>query len=237
MSLVSSSEETLPVKEVKRKVAYQAAELVENGMLVGLGTGSTAMFMIERLIQRQQEEDLAFTAVATSRASDEQARAGGISMVDINNVHSIDLTIDGADELDPQLRMVKGGGGALLREKLIASASKEMVVIIDETKLVDKLGAFGLPVEVIPFGYGLTLKRLEALGYQPVLRLAPDGKPFVTDNQNYIVDVRFVKLCDDPETDDAKIREIVGVVETGFFFGIAKRALVGFQDGRVEIRE
>lgn len=236
MSPVGSTEDTLSVKEVKRKVGYAAADLVENGMLVGLGTGSTAQYMIERLIERQEDEGLSFTAVATSQASEEQAKAGGVPLVDINTASVIDLTIDGADEIDGKKRMIKGGGGALLREKLIASSSKEMVVIIDETKLVDKLGSFGLPVEIIPFAHQLTLNKLDQLGYTGELRLTPDGKPFVTDNNNYIVDIRFDNCCDNPEEDDANIRQVVGVVETGFFFGIAGRVMIGFQDGRVEIR-
>lgn len=236
MSLVGSTKESLPVNEVKRKVARAAADLVESGMLVGLGTGSTATHMIERLMERQSREGLSFTAVATSLASENQARAGGIPLVDIDTVTTIDLTIDGADEIDHRKRMIKGGGGALLREKLIATASKEMIVIVDENKLVENLGAYGLPVELIPFGYQLTMSHLANLGYQGDLRLNPDGSPFKTDNHNYIIDIHFEKPLENPEKVEEDIRHTVGVVETGFFFEQAGRVYIGYQNGEIEVR-
>jgi ribose 5-phosphate isomerase A len=220
--------------QMKQAVGYKAAELVQNGMLVGLGTGSTAHYFIQRLIQRCQE-GLKITAVSSSERSAEMARTGGITILEADVFIKIDLTVDGADEINPQKYMIKGGGGALLREKIVATSSTEMVVIVDESKLVRQLGAFGLPVEIVRFGYRATISKLLQAGYQGVLRQAQDGSPYVTDNGNYIFDVRTPTLGAIPEDDENKIKNIAGVVETGFFIHIAGRVIVGFNNGTVEI--
>lgn len=223
-----------PEQRAKQAAGYAAAALIQDGMLVGLGTGSTAAFFIDSLIMRVKE-GLKISAVATSDRSEKQAKAGGIPLVDINNITELDITVDGADEIDHQKRMIKGGGGALLREKIVASMSREMIVIIDEKKLVDNLGAFPLPVEVVSFAHQVTLHKIQKLGFAGSFRLK-DGSLYKTDNGNYIIDIAFQdRRCANPEKDDAIIRTIPGVVETGFFFNLAGRVIVGYQDGSVKI--
>jgi ribose 5-phosphate isomerase A len=222
-------------KKSKNNVGKAAAELVKDGMRLGLGTGSTAAYFITHLIERCQQ-GLKIQAVATSQQSWDQASAGGIPMIDINKVTSLDLTVDGADEIDGHKRMIKGGGGALLREKIIASISKEMVVIIDNSKEVQHLGKCALPVEIIPFAHHATIAQLKKLGYKGTLRKATKDQPFITDNNNYIFDIHLQQPCLNPENDDLKIRNVPGVVTTGFFFNLAGRVIVGFNDGHIEIR-
>ena len=226
-------------KKSKDNAGKAAAELVKTGMKVGLGTGSTAAYFITHLIERCQQ-GLKIQAVATSQQSWDQAAAGGIPMLDINldinKVTTLDLTVDGADEIDAQKRMIKGGGGALLREKIIASISKEMIVIIDESKEVKHLGKCALPVEIIPFAHHATIAQLKKLGYKGKLRKTTKNQPFITDNNNYIYDIELHHPCSNPEDDDHKIRNVPGVVTTGFFFNLAGRVIVGFDDGHIEIR-
>lgn len=212
-----------------------AADLIQDGMLVGLGTGSTAAHFIDALIARCRA-GLNVTAVATSTKSLAQAKAGGIPLVDPDTLTTIDMTVDGADEIDAKKRMIKGGGGALLREKIIATMSREMVVVVDEGKLVDKLGAFPLPIEITPFAFRATISHINRLGYQGKLRSLRDDLPYITDNGNYIYDIHLGLSRDNPEEDEAKIRRIPGVVETGFFFHLAGRVIIGRSDGTVEIR-
>lgn len=221
-----------PLDYAKEAAAKAAVELIQDGMVVGLGTGSTAERFIAHLIERCRK-GLRIQAAASSRKSFEQASAGGISMANIDELLQIDLTVDGADEIDRQKRMIKGGGGALLREKIIASMSREMVVIVDETKLVDRLGAHPLPVEIVPFAFKATAHKLEQLGYQPVLRQGKDGVPYLTDNNNYILDLHLKELCDAPDIIEGQIRRVVGVVETGLFLNLAGRVFVGYSDGHV----
>ncbi|SCC90691.1 Ribose-5-phosphate isomerase A [Chlamydiales bacterium SCGC AG-110-P3] len=222
-------------KQAKAVVGRAAAEFVEDDMVIGLGTGSTAEALIDALIQRCRS-GLRMVAVATSKASERQAAEGGIRVIDINDAPEIDLCIDGADEIDGTKRMIKGGGGALLREKIVATASREMVVIVDESKCVNQLGAFPLPVEIIRYGARATLRHLETCGFAPKLRETAPGNPFITDNDNYIVDITFLELLNDPEVVDNAIQKVVGVVETGFFFGIAGRVLIGHYDGTVKFQ-
>lgn len=218
----------------KQAVGYQAAMKIKDGMRVGIGTGSTAKYFIERLGQRCQE-GLSIEAVATSIRSHELAHQAGIPLVDFLQIDWLDITVDGADEIDSQFRMIKGGGGALLREKIVATASHSMLVIVDASKVVEHLGSFPLPVEIVPFAHEKTCKHLENKGYKPKLRL--NGlEPFVTDGGHYIYDIYFQKPLNNPESVHHDIIDTVGVVETGFFFGLAKELLVGYQDGRVEQR-
>lgn len=225
----------------KVAAATAAAELISDGMIVGLGTGSTTQQFIARLIERVQNHGLKIRAVATSQTSVEQAKAGGIPIIDINTVVGlIDLTVDGADQIDKQKRMIKGGGGALVREKITASTSKEMVVIVDSKKVVERLGSFPLPVEIIAFGYQKTIEKLEKHGYRGILRLnQPQGLSseqnlYRTENGNYIFDIHFKQPLTEPERHHNFLKEIPGVVETGFFFGIAGRVIIGYPDGHTE---
>lgn len=225
----------LQVQIAKKSAGYAAAELVQDGMIVGLGTGTTAAFFIERLSERCRN-GLKITAVATSTRAEVMAHKGGIPIINIDSLSSIDLTADGADEIDKNKDMIKGGGGALLREKIVASMSKEMVVVVDQSKLVERLGKFPLPVEIVPFAYTATIHRIEKLGHSGSLRTTPSGQIYVTDNSNYIYDIHFDSFINDPETLHHRLREIIGVVESGLFIHLAGRIVVGYNDGRVEIR-
>lgn len=223
-------------KVAKEAAGKAAASLVQSGMIVGLGTGSTASYFITHLGELCRD-GLQINVIATSQRSLNQAQEEEIPIADINDVTFVDLTVDGADEIDEKKRMIKGGGGALVREKIVASMSKEMIVIVDSTKLVNKLGKFPLPVEIIPFAYKATLQKLEQLGYTGSLRLNQNGNPFVTENHNYIYDIHLPNPCEDPEAEDLHISRVPGVVATGFFFGLAGRVVVGYGDGSFEIRE
>jgi len=223
----------MAMENAKRSAARAAAALIEDGMVVGLGTGSTALFFIESLVEKKRK-GLKIQAVPSSIKSLQLAREGDIPILD--NPVSIDITVDGADEIDPQKQMIKGGGGALLREKIIAAMSEEMVVIVDETKLVSKLGSRPLPVEIVPFGYKATLSHLNHLGFEGSLRTIDDGKIYITDNGNYIYDVILDPKTVRPSSDHDLMIQIPGVVETGFFLNLAGRVIVGFQDGRVVVQ-
>ena len=214
---------------MKQAAGRFAAQLVQDGMIIGLGTGSTSICFIEALGQRVNNEGLKISGVASSKHSWNLAKALGLTMLD--DMTSLDLTIDGADEIDPKKRMIKGGGGALVREKIIASSSKEMIVIVDETKLVQALGAFGLPIEIIPFCPSATLYKLKNLGFEATIRQTKENKPFITDNQNFIVDLHPHPLFQDVEKAEKIISSVPGVVETGFFIGLAGRVVVGKSDG------
>ncbi|MEK3982304.1 ribose-5-phosphate isomerase RpiA [Paenibacillus sp. FSL K6-3166] len=219
---------------VKQLAAEKAVEYVEDGMKVGLGTGSTAYWAIRKLGERVSE-GLKITAVATSRASEEQARELGIPLVAFGDIDSLDLTIDGADELDSSLQLIKGGGGALLREKIVASNSTRMIVIADEGKVVNTLGKFPLPVEIVPFAWEWTVAELAKLGCQPELRRSGE-ELYKTDNGNYIADCRFEAIEAAPKL-ALTIQNIPGVVDHGLFIGIAAMAIVGKLDGSIEIIE
>lgn len=223
------------VSEGKRACGRRAADLVQDGMVVGLGTGSTFFFALERLAERVKKEGLNIRGVPTSRDTEQRARAFGIPLTDLDEVMELDLTIDGADEIDKEKRMIKGGGGALVREKIVAACSKEMVVIVSREKIVERLGVrFMLPVEVLPFGWWQASKRLERLGARPALRNRPSGAHFMTDNGNFIVDCRFDGI-EDPSALELRINQIPGVVDNGLFVGMAGRVVIGDADGRVEI--
>jgi len=218
----------------KQMAGYRAAEFATNGMVVGLGTGSTAHWVIERLGQRVRE-GLRIRAVATSIRSETLAREWGISIVPFGQIDGIDLAIDGADEVDAALNLIKGGGGSLLREKIVAAASRAFVVVVDESKRVARLGKFPLPVEVVPFGWEMTAKALRKLGCVPVLRSAA-GAPFVTDNGNYILDCSFGTIAA-PESLYDQLNRIPGVVDNGLFLRMVSKLVVGHADGTVSVRE
>ncbi len=225
----------MDIEDSKKAAGYLAASFIKKNMIVGLGTGSTAYYFIEKLIQRNKEENLQIRAVASSLKSLKQAEKGGISIIDINEINSIDITVDGADEIDEQKRMIKGGGGALLREKIVASMSKEMVVVIDETKQSKQLGHKKLPVEVVPFGSKATLHKIEKQRLTGKFRLEnSDTKElYKTDNGNYIIDIHFKSPIENPEEVHLLLKEIPGVVETGFFFHLAGRVIIAFLDGQI----
>jgi ribose 5-phosphate isomerase A len=218
----------------KRAAAEAAASLVEDGMVVGLGTGSTAWFVIEALIRRGRD-GLRIVGIPTSERSAAQARAGGIPIGGFDQHRQIDIDIDGADEiLRGPLHLIKGLGGALLREKIVAAASRRLVIVGDETKLVDRLGKTSVPVEVVTFGWEVTSERLARLGSNPVLRLA-DGQPFRTDEGHLILDCAFGAI-DDPAALEQAIGQTVGVVESGLFIGMTSLALVATGTGVIELK-
>ncbi len=224
------------MQEAKRAAGRKAAEWIKNGQIVGLGTGSTAACFIESLIERCNQ-GLKITAVSSSRASTEQALRGRLEVLDINDAPRIDIAVDGADEIDNMKRMIKGGGGAHVREKILASASDEFVVIVDETKVVSALGRSKVPVEILFYGSPPTRRKLEELGYQGRWRLNEDKSLFITENGNLLFDIFFDSPPLFPEQDHEKIIHVPGVVDTGFFFGYAGRVIIGFSDGSVKIIE
>ncbi|CAM3689320.1 ribose-5-phosphate isomerase RpiA [Cohnella lubricantis] len=217
---------------MKRIAAERAVEWIEDGMTVGLGTGSTAYWAILRIAERVKE-GLNIRAAASSIRSEELAKEHGIPFVSLDEIDRIDLTIDGADEVDPDLNLTKGGGGALLREKVLAAASDKFVVIVDESKVVSSLGAFPLPVEIVPFGSRLTLNALAALGGQPTVR-EKDGQRFVSDNGNWIADCRFGRIAN-PAQLSAELNRIPGVVDNGLFTGMTTAVVVGKLDGSTSV--
>lgn len=225
---------------MKRAAALKALEMVRPGMKLGLGTGSTAAIFVE-LLGEKVKTGLDVECVPTSEATAAQARALGIKLITLEAEPVLDMTIDGADEIDGDLRLVKGGGGALLREKIVAVSSDRLVIIADASKKVAKLGAFPIPVEVVRFGLASTKRMVEELASDvgctgPVtLRLGKDGEPFVTDNGNVILDCKFGPLAD-PEALDDVLRAIPGVVDNGLFLGICDTAILSGPDG-VEVIE
>ncbi|MFF2890159.1 ribose-5-phosphate isomerase RpiA [Paenibacillus sp. NPDC057967] len=217
--------------ESKRVAAEKAVAYVRDGMVVGLGTGSTAYWAIQK-IGKRVKEGLRIKTVATSIQSEQLAIELGIPVLSLSEVNAIDVTIDGADEVDGDWNLIKGGGGALLREKIIAASSKELIIVVDESKLAPKLGKFHLPVEIVPFGANLTRQKLHELGCVTSLRTT-QNKPFVTDNGNYIVDCDF-KEIEQAEELQTSINLIPGVVENGLFIRLAKKVIVGYLDGSVQ---
>jgi ribose 5-phosphate isomerase A len=219
--------------EAKLLVAQRAVEFVQAGMVVGLGTGTTATMFIRELGKKVQQ-GLTIRCVASSEASHKLGVELGMEVLTLNELPHLDLYIDGADEVGPGLALIKGGGGALLREKIVASAAERFLVVVDESKVVSTLGKFPLPVEVIKMALPLVEPRLNDLGLNPKLRQAKDGSgPFLTDENNYILDCACGQIPD-PEVLAAEIRNIVGVVEHGLFLGMASVALVAGEDGVVE---
>jgi ribose 5-phosphate isomerase A len=213
-------------QEVEKEAAGRAAaQLVTDGEIVGLGTGSTAYFAVVALGERVKE-GLKIVGIPTSENTAKLARSVGIPLTTLDEQPQIDITIDGADEVDPQLRLIKGGGGALTREKVIASASKRMVVVADSSKAVPVLGKFPLPVEVIAFARTVVENKIKSLGGSPKLRMRADGHPFITDNGNQILDCSFGPILD-PTGMAQVLSDTPGIVEHGLFIGLAKLALVG----------
>ena len=215
---------------MKKEAGIEAAKLVKSGMIVGLGTGSTVRFLVDELGRRKQEEGLEFTGVTTSPRTQEQAEGYGIKIVNIDDVDHIDLCIDGADEVDKNFNGIKGGGAALLWEKIVAINSNRIVWIVDASKLVDVIGKFPLPVEVIPFGAMHVIERMKERGYNPTLRLDAEGKPVRTDENNYVVDLHLERI-DDPAGLNEDLINMVGVVEDGLFLDMVNEVIVGDPNG------
>jgi len=217
----------------KEAAGRAAAKLVNDGDIVGLGTGSTAYFAVIALGERVKA-GLKIVGIPTSLQTADLARIIGIPLTTLDEHPEIDITIDGADEVDPHLNLIKGGGGALLREKVVASVTKKMVVVADSGKIVSVLGKFPLPVEVIPFARTVVEKRIAALGATPRLRMKSDGSSFLTDNGNQILDCSFGQIGDPPALARV-LNGIPGVVEHGLFIRMAKLVLIGKRDSVEEL--
>jgi ribose 5-phosphate isomerase A len=220
--------------EAKALVGRRAAEMVEDGMAVGLGTGTTSVKFIQALGERVKA-GLKIRCVASSDASGALGRSLGMDVVSLAELPELDVYIDGADEVGPGLALIKGGGGALLREKIVASSAKKFIVVADSTKVVKVLGAFPLPVEVIKMALPLVEKKLAGLGLHPVQRRHKDGSVYLTDEDNYILDCGCGEIADPVKT-AAEIRGVVGVVEHGLFLGMASLALIAGDGGVTELR-
>ena len=231
-----------PIETAKFAAARRAVDFVEGGMRVGLGSGSTAAWMVRCLGQRVREEGLKITGVPTSDRTAALARAEGITVVALEEARWLDLTIDGTDEFDPDLNLIKGGGGAHLREKIVATASDQMIVIADAAKEVAHLGAFPLPVEVVPFGWQTSkalieemLVSLDVLGREVTLRMKGDV-PFTSDEGNRILDLHLGRIVNARQL-ALVLNQVPGVVENGLFIDICDRVVIGHGDGRVELRD
>lgn len=223
---------------LKELAARKAVEYIRDGMVVGLGTGSTADFAIRALGERVAAEGIEVQCVPTSEASARLGMSLGLDIQTLEDNPIVDLTIDGADEVDPSLDLIKGLGGALLREKIVASASTREVIIVDPGKLVDKLGTRApLPVEVVPFAWALAQMRLMDLAGRVDLRKTTDGETFMTDNGNVILDCHFANGIDDAAATEQEIQRIPGVVENGLFVGLTDIVVVGQDDGQCRVME
>lgn len=226
------------VEQMKQKAALRALEEVKDGMKLGLGTGSTARYLVDGLGAKIAEGLLDVVCVPTSEATRTQAESLNIKLAELDELKRLDLTIDGADELDAELRLVKGGGGALLREKIVAAASDRMIVIADDTKMVETLGAFDLPVEVNMFAHATTAAAisaaLAATGHQGAVNLRGGGTPFITDGGHYIYDCAL-GVISDAEALSQALLNVPGVVEHGLFLGYATAAVLAGADGLIEI--
>lgn len=220
---------------LKLEAAQRALQLVSPGMTVGLGSGSTATLWVRLLGEQVRDHGLKIRAIASSEDSERLGRSYGIPIISFDQCEHLDLTVDGADEVAPGLALIKGGGGKLLREKIVAGASKRFVVVADESKIVKTLGAFPLPVEVIPMAAPLIRRSMQKLGFTPYLRLLPDGSPYITDEGNLIFDCSGM-LIDDPERLAAILDRTVGLVEHGLFLNYAELAIVAAENGVIERR-
>lgn len=236
------SAELSPIDTAKSIAAKYAVQFVEDGMRVGLGTGSTSAWMVRYLGERVQQEGLNIVGVPTSRRTAVLAQEAGLRIATLDEAKWLDITIDGTDEYDAELTLIKGGGGALLHEKIVASASDRMIVIADHSKSVAHLGAFPLPIEVIPFGLQTTRAMVEAmldgmdvLGWEAVLRMI-DDLPFVTDQGNHIIDLHL-KRIGDPRHLALALNQVPGVVENGLFIDICDMVISGHGDGRIEVTD
>ena len=219
------------VSSNKQRAAAAAAELITDGMVLGLGTGTTASYLVQILGERVRQ-GLRIQGVPTSEATRQLAVAEGVPLTTLEEQPVLDLCLDGADEVDPELNLIKGGGGALLREKIVALAARQRIIMVDVSKCVDSLGAFPLAVEVIPFGWEVTRRQLEQFGGVPTLRQR-EGKPFVTDQGHYIIDCALSQIEDAPRLNH-QLNQLPGVVENGLFVDMTDRLIIGSPDGIIE---
>ena len=226
--------ETMANDQEKEAAARASLQFVKDGQVVGLGTGSTAAYFI-KLLGEKVKDGMRVRGIPTSDRSRELAESLGIPLTTLDECQEIAVTVDGADEVDPQLRLIKGGGGAMLREKIVASATKQLVIVADATKQVPVLGKFPLPVEVIQFAQALVAKRIAALGAQVSLRKNADGTPYVTDERNHILDCRFGQIRDADRLAQ-QLSEMPGIVEHGLFIGMASVVLFAKGSEIVELR-
>lgn len=218
---------------MRRAAAHRATELIRDGSVLGLGTGRTASLAID-MIAAMASEGMEFICIPTSNATEQYARKLGLKLSSMDEHPEIDYTIDGADEFDIHRNLIKGKGGALLREKIVASATREEIIVVDEEKAVQRLGEKeAVPVELFPYGYRATLRKLEALGCTPLLRMN-NGRHFVTDNGNLIADCKFGPISD-PQELHRRLNDIPGVLENGIFLGLAKKIVVGTAEGIREL--
>jgi len=231
-----------PIDRAKYAAARRAVDLVEDGMKLGLGTGSTAAWMVRALAERVRDENLRLTCVPTSTRTADLGRDLGLTIVSLDEAGWLDLTIDGTDEFDADLNLIKGGGGAHLMEKIVATASDRMVVITDASKEVKTLGSFPLPVEVVPFGWQASrmlieelLSAMDVMGTQATLRMN-GARPFLTDEGNHILDLSLGRIGN-PRQLSLALNQVPGVVENGLFIDICDAVVIGYGDGRVEMRD
>ena len=217
----------------KKAAGEAAAALVQSGMRIGLGTGSTARYVVEALGRRLANDELEdIIGVPTSIATERLAMEANVPLAGLETLPQLDLTIDGADEISPDLALTKGGGGALVREKIVAAASKRMVVISDDSKMVERLGTrLPLPIAVVPFGWHTLVPKLDDLGMRAELRCDDSGSPFVSDDGLFVLDCNFTDGIEDPARLDSELARLPGVVTSGLFIGMAERALVAGPDG------
>lgn len=215
---------------LKELVGIEAAKFVKDGMTVGLGTGSTAYYLVKELGRRVNEEGLKITGVVTSSKTEQQAKELGIPLKAIDDVESVDLTIDGTGEISDDFQGIKGGGAALLFEKVVATYSKDCIWIVDESKMVNKLGNFPLPVEVVPFGSHNVFRLFESKGYKPTWRMTDSNELLTTDGGHYIIDLHL-EVIEDPHALAAELDKCVGVVEHGLFIDMISRVIVGTPEG------
>lgn len=215
---------------LKEQVGKRAVDFIEDGMIVGLGTGSTVYYLVEVLAEKIKEEGISIQCVTTSIRTKEHAESLGIKISDLDEVPYIDLTIDGADEVDPDFNGIKGGGAAHLYEKIVASNSKRNIWIVDESKMVDQLGAFPLPVEVVKYGSGKLFNKLEKEGLNPSWRLDDEGNKLLTDDNNYVIDLNLGTITNIGPL-ASKLNAYTGIIEHGLFIGITDMVIVGYLDG------
>lgn len=217
----------------KRAAGEKAADYIKSGMVLGLGSGSTVYWMLKKL-GKMVEEGLDVKGIPSSVRTEGWAKEFNIPLTDFSETLHLDLAIDGADEIDPQFRLTKGGGGSLVREKIVDAQADKLIIIADQSKLVEQLGKFPLPVEVIPFGWQLVAEKISQLGAEPILR-ERDGSAFISNNGNYILDCAF-GVIKDPKQLDGRLKSLIGVVETGLFIGLADLIIISGPHG-VEVKE
>lgn len=215
---------------LKEQVGKKAVDYIEDGMIVGLGTGSTVYYLVEALAKKIKEEDISIQCVTTSVRTKEHAESLGIKISDLDDVSYIDLTIDGADEVDPDFNGIKGGGAAHLYEKIVACNSNRNIWIVDESKMVDQLGAFPLPIEVVKYGSGKLFNKFKKDGLNPSWRLDDEGNKLLTDDNNYVIDLKLGRITN-IDSLVSKLNDYTGVVEHGLFIGITDMVIVGYLDG------